>query len=145
VVQAGSVENEMVQNLDFAQTMLEAADINAPNDMQGNSNIRLLKGNKNEWNRNAVYYHYYEYPSVHMVKRHYGIVSKEYKLVHFYYDVDEWELYDRLNDPLEMNNVFDDPAYSEVIAELKIELDDMRKLYKDSPELDRKYIEMYEN
>lgn len=145
VVQAGSVENEMVQNLDFAQTMLEAANIAAPDDMQGQSIIPLLKGDNDTWTRDAVYYHYYEYPSVHMVKRHYGIVSKEYKLVHFYYDVDEWELYDRLKDPLEMNNVFDDPNYSDIIAELKIELNEMRELYKDSPELDRKYIEMYEN
>ena len=87
-IKAGSVENEMVQNLDFAQTLLEAASINPPDDMQGESLLSLLKGEKDKWNREAVYYHYYEYPSVHMVKRHYGIVTKEFKLAHFYYDVD---------------------------------------------------------
>ena len=138
----GTTENEMVQNLDFAQTFLEAAGIVAPNDMQGKSLMPLLKGEKEDWNRDGVYYHYYEYPSVHMVKRHYGIVTKEYKLVHFYYDVDEWELYDREKDPNEMNNVYNDSEYAEVVTDLKAKLQDMRKQYKDSPELDQKYIDM---
>ncbi len=143
VVKPGSVENEMVQNLDFAQTMLAAAGINAPDDMQGESLIPLLKGEKDQWNREAVYYHYYEYPAVHMVKRHYGIVTKNYKLAHFYYDVDEWELYDRLKDPGEMNNVYNDPAYTEVVQELTKKLVDLRVHYKDSPESDQKYIDLY--
>ena len=142
-IKAGSIENEMVQNLDFAQTFLSAAEITPPSDMQGESLMPLLLGKKEEWNRDAVYYHYYEYPSVHMVKRHYGIVTKEYKLAHFYYDVDEWELYDRLNDPTEMNNVFSDPKYAEVVTQLQSDLDDLRIKYKDSPELDQQYIEKY--
>ena len=101
--------------------------------------------NDKNWTRDAVYYHYYEYPSVHMVKRHYAIVTKEFKLIHFYYDVDEWELYDRLKDPQEMNNVYTDPAYSEVVEELHGKLKELRIKYKDSPELDQKYIEMYDN
>ena len=141
----GTTEDQMVQNLDFAQTFLEAAGINAPDDMQGESLIPLLTGQKESWNRDAVYYHYYEYPSVHMVKRHYGIVTKEYKLVHFYYDVDEWELYDRLKDPNEINNVYDNPSYAEIVKELKQELEEQRKKYKDSPELDKKYIDLYQN
>jgi len=143
VVQQGSVEHEMVQNLDFAQTILDMAGIQAPEDMQGESIIPLLKNDKSNWNRDAVYYHYYEYPAVHMVKRHYGIVSKEYKLIHFYHDVDEWELYDRIKDPNEMNNVYNDPKYANVITKLKKELTDLRKKYKDSPELDQKYINLY--
>ncbi|SKB71003.1 sulfatase family protein [Maribacter arcticus] len=145
VVKPGSVENEMVQNLDFAQTMLEAVGIKPPNDMQGESLIPLLKGNKKDWTRDAVYYQYYEYPSVHMVKRHYGIVSKEFKLVHFYYDVDEWELYDRLNDPNEMNNVYNDPAYADTVKKLKKDLIALRIKYKDSPEQDQKYIDKYKS
>ena len=78
-----------------------------------------------------------------MVKRHYGIVTKEYKLAHFYYDVDEWELYDRLKDPQEMNNVYDNPEYADVIATLKVDLAELRIKYKDSEELDQKYIELY--
>jgi arylsulfatase A-like enzyme len=142
VVKAGSVNNEMVQNLDFAQTLLEAADIKAPVDMQGESLIPLLKGNNEKWTRDAVYYHYYEYPSVHMVKRHYGIVTKEYKLVHFYYDVDEWELYDRIKDPQEMTNVYNDSSYADILKNLKSKLAELRLKYKDSKELDQKYIEL---
>ncbi|WP_324025526.1 sulfatase [Maribacter sp. BPC-D8] len=145
VVKPGSVENEMVQNLDFAQTMLEAVGITPPSDMQGESLIPLLKGEKDKWTRDAVYYQYYEYPSVHMVKRHYGIVNKEFKLVHFYYDVDEWELYDRLNDPNEMNNVYHDPAYAATVKKLTADLVEMRKYYKDSPEQDQKYIDKYKS
>jgi arylsulfatase A-like enzyme len=141
----GTTTEEMVQNLDFAQTFLEAAHIEAPTDMQGESLIPLLKGNNSQWNREAVYYHYYEYPASHMVKRHYGIVTKEFKLVHFYYDVDEWELYDRNKDPQEMTNVYDDPAYSATVAKLHKELKELRVKYKDSPELDKKYIDISAN
>jgi arylsulfatase A-like enzyme len=90
VVTANTTEEELVQNLDFAQTFLEIAGITAPNDMQGESLVSLLKGEKDKWTREAVYYHYYEYPAEHAVKRHYGIATKKYKLIHFYFDVDEW-------------------------------------------------------
>ncbi len=138
-----SKSDEMVQNLDFAQTFLDAAGIEAPEDMQGESLIPLLKGDVDKWDREEVYYHYYEYPAVHMVKRHYGIVTREYKLVHFYYDVDEWELYDRKKDTLEMTSVYDDPAYADVVKDLKIRLTDLRVKYLDSEELDQKFIDMY--
>ena len=140
----GSTNDEMVQNLDFAQTLLEVADIKAPEDMQGESLLSLLKG-EDTWTREAVYYHYYEYPAVHMVKRHFGIVSKAYKLVHFYYDVDEWELYDRMKDPSELNNVYDDPAYASIVTQLKLELKEMRIKYQDSEQLDQKFIEVYQD
>lgn len=143
VVQPGSTNNEMVQNLDFAPTLLEAAGIEVPSDMQGESLLPILKGEDDAWNRDAVYYHYYEYPAVHMVKRHYGVVTKEYKLAHFYFDVDEWELYDRKKDPKELNNVYDDPEYAEVVAELKEKLSELRVKYKDSAELDQKFIDQY--
>ncbi len=144
VITPGTVNTQMVQNLDFAQTFLEAAGITPPDDMQGESLIPLFEG-KTENFRDAVYYHYYEYPAVHMVKRHYGIVTEDYKLVHFYYDIDEWELYDRKKDPHELHNVYDDPDYAKVVANLKRRLDELRVKYKDSPELDKKFIELYEN
>ena len=134
----------MVQNLDFAQTFLEAAKIEAPTGMQGESLVPLLQGNLNDWEREAVYYHYYEYPGPHMVKRHYAIVTTEYKLVHFYYDVDEWELYDRKKDPQEMKNVYADPAYAHIVTMLNEGLNEMRIRYNDSPALDKKYIDIYE-
>lgn len=140
-----AVESTMVQNLDFAPTFLEAADIEIPSDMQGKSLVPLLKGEWENWDRSAVYYHYYEYPSYHMVKRHYGIVTEDYKLIHFYYDIDEWELYDRKNDPQEMNNVYDHSDYQEVVSQLHSQLSELRKYYGDSTALDEKYIEMFKD
>ncbi len=144
VIKPGITSDEMVQNLDFAETFLEAAGIDVPSDMQGESFMPLLKGDTAAWTRDAVYYHYYEYPSVHMVKRHYGIATKKYKLIHFYYDVDEWELYDRINDPNEMKNVYDDPDYADVRKMMKKKLIEIRKKYKDSDELDQKFIKVSE-
>jgi arylsulfatase A-like enzyme len=144
VIKAGSVSDEMVQNLDFAPTFLQAAGIPVPPDMQGESIVPLLKGQDDQWDRQAVYYHYYEYPAVHMVKRHYGIVTKEFKLVHFYYDIDEWELYDRLNDPMEMQNEYSNPQYAAVVDSLKQALAQLRVKYKDSEQLDQMYIKKYE-
>ncbi len=76
-IQPGVTHEEMVQNLDFAQTFLEAAGIAAPEDMQGESLVPVLTGEK-EKVRDAAYYHYYEYPSEHDVKRHYAIVTRKY-------------------------------------------------------------------
>ncbi len=142
VIQPGSKNSNMVQNLDFAQTFLDAAGIKAPSDMQGESLIPLFKGKGKNF-REAAYYHYYEYPGIHMVKRHYGIVTEKYKLVHFYYDIDEWELYDRTLDKNEMKNVYHDPAYAKIKAELHKKLTGLRKKYKDSEELDKMYIQKY--
>lgn len=144
-ITAGTTEAEMVQNLDFAQTFLEIAGIKAPDDMQGKSMVPLLKGEKKLWERDAIYYHYYEYPAEHAVKRHYGIATKQYKLIHFYYDVDEWELYDRTNDPNETNNVYENPNYGDIIKELKEKLEDLRTQYKDSDSLNNYYIQIYKD
>ena len=103
----------MVQNLDFAQTFLDAAQIQAPEDMQGESLLPLLKQEEG-WNREEVYYHYYEYPAEHMVNRHYALVNKEYKLIHYYFATDEWVLIDRMKDPLEQQNFYNDPASSAI-------------------------------
>ena len=143
VITAGITEDEMVQNLDFAQTFLEMAGIVAPGDMQGESLLPLLNGEKELWTRDAVYYHYYEYPAEHAVKRHYGVATKEYKLMHFYHDVDQWELYDRINDPSELNNIYNDPDSADKVIQLKKKLNEIRTYYKDSDALNRKFIEKY--
>lgn len=144
VIEAGSQNTQMVQNLDFAPTLLSAAGVDVPADMQGENLIPLFQGDT-EGFRDAVYYHYYEYPSVHMVKRHYAIVNEDYKLVHFYHDVDEWELYDRKKDPQEMKNVYADPEYATIVTDLKNRLAEMRIYYKDSPQLDQTYIAKYKD
>ncbi|MCK5443576.1 MAG: sulfatase [Maribacter sp.] len=145
VISPGTTEDEMVQNLDFAQTFLEVAGVISPDDMQGESLVPLLKREKEKWNRDAVYYHYYEYPAEHAVKRHYGIATKDYKLIHFYYDVDKWELYDQKKDPQEMNNVYDNPDYSQIVGEMKQKLETLRTKYKDSDERSNSYIQLYKD
>ena len=139
----GGKSDAMVQNLDFAQTFLDAAGIEAPEDMQGESMIPLLTGEPEKWTRDAVYYHYYEYPAEHMVNRHYAIVTKEYKLIHYYFVEDQWELIDRKKDPQELTNVYNDPAYAEIKKDLHIRLEKLREKYGDSSELSQSYIDRY--
>jgi arylsulfatase A-like enzyme len=122
----------MVLNLDLAETFLDAAGVTIPGDMQGMSLIPLLRGEKPDTWRNAIYYHYYEYPVVHMVKRHYGIRTERYKLIHFYYDIDEWELYDLLNDPNELNNLYGKEGFEMIASDLRKKLEDLRVQYKDT-------------
>ncbi len=139
VIKPGSVNNQLVQNLDFAPTLLDAAGVKIPTDMQGQSMMTLFRGETKNF-RDAAYYHYYEYPGVHAIKRHYAIVTARYKLIHFYHDVDEWELYDRQTDPHELKSVYNDPAYAAVQAKLHKDLVALRIKYKDSKELDEFYI-----
>ncbi len=138
-IRAGSVSDEMVQNLDFAQTFLEIAGVDAPKDMQGESLLPVLTETGN-WNREAVYYHYYEYPAEHMVNRHYALVSKDYKLIHYYFALDEWELFDRKKDPNELHNVYVDPDYQNIRIQLHKDLDNLRAKYKDNDSISQGYI-----
>lgn len=123
---------EMVQNIDYAPTFLELAGVKVPDDIQGVSLLPLLKGEKPAGWRRSLYYHFYEYPAEHMVKRHYGVRTDRYKLIHFYNDIDAWELYDLEKDPAEMHNVINDPAYSEVLADMQAELKKLQIQYNDT-------------
>lgn len=141
-IKAGTKTGALVQNLDFAPTFLDYAGIDAPEEMQGESFRALISGKDTSW-RDAVYYTYYEYPAEHMVKRHYGVSTKRYKLIHFYYDVDEWELYDLEKDPHEMKSVYDDPDYKEVQDQMHKKLDSIRSFYGDSDEMNEKYLKAF--
>lgn len=141
-IKGGTVIDGLVQNLDFAPTLLDYAGVEIPGDMQGESFRKLVNGSSTEW-RDAVYYTYYEYPAVHMVKRHYGIATDRYKLMHFYYDIDEWEMYDLKEDPNEMRNVYNDSAYADVREKLRMKLSELRKKYGDSDSLDQHYLDAY--
>lgn len=122
---------EMVQNIDYAPTFLEIAGVEKPADMQGVSLMPLLRGETPENWRNSLYYHYYEYPAEHSVKRHYGVRNDRYKLIHFYNDIDEWELYDLANDPFEMNNIYGQPGTEKVTSEMMNELKTLQEQYDD--------------
>ena len=139
-IKPGTTISKLVQNLDFAPTFLDYANIEIPKEIQGESFRKLVSGETSEW-RDAVYYTYYEYPAVHMVKRHYGIATERYKLIHFYYDIDEWEMYDLEKDPSEMRSVYNDPAYADVQKMMHERLTELRTKYGDSDELNQKFIQ----
>ncbi len=129
VTTPGSEVGQLVQNLDFAQTFLDLAGVEAPGDMQGRSLVPLLAGESPADWRTSVYYHYYEWfgpGSTHDVQRHCGVRTDRYKLVH-YYLIDEWELFDLESDPHEMSSVHADPKYAAVFLEMQRELGRLRR------------------
>ena len=141
VTDPGSKNHDLVQNLDYAQTFLEMAGAPQPDDMQGKSMVPLLKGqtpkDPSAW-RSAIYYHYYEYPSVHQVPRHYGIRTQTHKLMKFYQFGEEWEMYDLENDPDELTNIYGKAEHAKVQAELKKQLDGLREHYDDTSDVSEK-------
>jgi len=141
VIPAGSVNGDLVSNLDFAPTFLDLAGMPAPQDMQGESLLPLLQGKIHPNWRESVYYHYYEYPAVHMTKRHNGVRTQRYKLMHFYHDIDAWELYDLKKDPQELLNVYADPNYAEIGEDLKSEMTRLQELYRDPDSLAQELLQ----
>ena len=141
VTKPGSKNSDLVSNLDFGETFLEAAGVPVPAEMQGRSMVPVLQGKTpKEW-RKSFYYHYYEYPAVHSVARHYAVVTERYKLVHFYEPAfDYWELFDLKKDPRELTSVYNQPEYAKVQRELQVELRRLRAELKvpvkDPPEAD---------
>jgi arylsulfatase A-like enzyme len=131
VAKPGSVNANIVSNLDFAETFLEAAGVPVPAEMQGRSLVPLLNGTTpTDW-RTSFYYHYYEYPGPHAVRRHYAVVTERHKLIRFYETPgDYWELFDLKTDPKEMTNVFGKPEYAKVQKELEEELARLRTSLK---------------
>ncbi|SHF01747.1 Sulfatase [Mariniphaga anaerophila] len=129
--QKGEIQ-ELVQNIDYAPTFLDMAGVEVPGEVQGKSLKELLQGNKASAWRDAVYYHYYDFPNEHMVKKHYGIRTERYKLIHFYDDIDEWELYDLETDPDEMNNLIHSEQHVATVARLKKELKKLQEQYGDT-------------
>jgi arylsulfatase A-like enzyme len=127
VVKPESVNRDLVSNLDFAETLLDAAGMAVPAEMQGRSLVPLLQGTTPADWRKSFYYHYYEFPGPHNVARHYGVVTERYKLVHFYEPaVSSWELFDLEKDPLELRSVFGQPDYAQTQKELEGELARLR-------------------
>ena len=142
-IKAGSTSSAICMSIDFAPTFLDYAGVDIPDDIQGQSLVPVLnnEGNAPEDWRQWAYYHYYEYPAEHSVKRHYGLRTPDYKLIRFYNDIQEWELYDMKADPHEMHNVYGDPAYREIQDRLTTQLRDVQTLYGDTdPEEQEKVL-----
>ena len=130
-VKPGSVNKDLVQNLDFAETFLEIAGAEVPSDMQGRSLAPLLAGNTPDDWRKSIYYHYWEFPGAHSVRRHYGVRTDRHKLIHYYRE-NEWELFDLETDPREMKSVYGEADYADVQKQLTAELTRLRTHYRDS-------------
>jgi arylsulfatase A-like enzyme len=131
LAEKGSVCDAMVLNIDLAPTILDLCGVAIPGSMQGRSLRPLLSGTvPGDW-RSAIYYHYSEYPAWHDVKKHYGIRTDRFKLIHFYDDIDAWELYDLARDPHELHNLFSSPGYDSVTTLLKEQLEALRTSFGD--------------
>ena len=124
---------------DFAATFLDYANTPIPEDIQGESFREVVSGESDDW-RDAIYYTYYEYPGEHNVQRHHGIRTDRYKLIHFYYDSDTWELYDLESDPTEMDNLYGSPEYAAVQKQMHKKLIEVREKYGDSDEIDKGHL-----
>jgi uncharacterized sulfatase len=131
-IKSGQEDTHLVLNIDFAPTLLDFAGIPVPPQMQGISLRPLLSGDAAPDWRREIYYHYYEYPGWHMVKKHYGIRTERYKLIHFYDDIDAWELYDLRQDPAEMRNRFDEPAYKPLADSLTGKMTHLIEVFGDT-------------
>jgi arylsulfatase A-like enzyme len=130
VVKAGSRPTPLVQNIDYAPTFVELAGGQVPDGLHGRSLVPILRNVFADW-RKSIYYHYYD-PG-HGVAKHYGVRTDRYTLAYFY-ETKEWELFDNEKDPQQMRSVYADPAYADIVQELKAELTSLRALYKDNGE-----------
>ncbi len=129
-IKPGSVNTNMVQTIDYAPTILDAAGIKIPGFMQGLSLVPTITGKEKIIPRHNLYYHFYEYKADHTVLQHLGVRGERYKLIYFY-PVDEWELYDLETDPQEQKNLINSAAHQEILKQMKLELLSLRNKYDD--------------
>ena len=131
VTKPGTVNKDLVSNLDFAETFLDVAGAQIPAEMQGRSLVPILRGQKPADWRTSFYYQYYEWPVPHRVRPHYGVITDRYKLVRFYgTGEDYWEMFDREKDPLELKSVYNDPEYRTTRVQLEKEITRLRQELK---------------
>jgi len=135
VVKAGTINNDITSNIDFAPTLLDIAHIKTSTKMQGKSFATLFSGKTPKNWRQSMYYHYYEWPFWHHVQPHYGIRTQKYTLAHFYYNIDVWELYDLEKDPTQIHNIYNDPQYTNIVSNLKSQLKDLMIEYDNNKSL----------
>jgi arylsulfatase A-like enzyme len=133
-VKPGTKLDEMVLNLDMAPTLLEIAGVSVPTEMQGKSMLPLAEGKANVAWRKDWLYEYYEYPGFENVRPCRGVRTDRYKLIHFFIEPQEFELYDLQTDPDEMNNLFGKSGYEDLTAHLKERLAALRAETNDTYE-----------
>ncbi|ATL46418.1 sulfatase [Chitinophaga caeni] len=130
-IKPGSVVNDMVLNIDWGPTLMDAAGLKASPTMQGESFLPIVTGKSYKNWRKAAFYHYYEYPEPHHVAPHFGVRTGKYTLIRFYGPHNDWELYDLKKDPTQVHNVYNDPAYAATKKALTASLQQLIKKYDD--------------
>ena len=133
-IRAGSRSDAMGLNVDFAPTFLEAAGIRVPGEMQGRSLLPVFRGRAPASWRTSMYYRYYHDPGHHNTRAHYGVRTPTHKLIHFW-TKDQWELFDLVNDPMEMHNLYGQPGQEQLTATLKAELTRLKTEVRDEDQL----------
>lgn len=131
-IRAGTRIKAPVQNVDLAPTFLDYARLPKRDAIQGRSLREVVDGRPPADWRKDIYYHYYEYPAFHSVRAHYGVKSDRYKLIRFYGDINQWEIFDLASDPREMHNRINDPRLQGRIAAMKRRLQALRQQYRDN-------------
>jgi len=137
VIKPGSTQSAQALNVDFAPTFMDIAGLPVPADMQGRSLVPLMKGTRPADWRTSWYYRYYHDPGDHNTRSHYGVRTETHKLIYFW-KKDQWECYDLIKDPLELHNIYSDPASAELVANLKKELYRLKKEVKDDDQFAEK-------
>lgn len=135
MIRPGTTDQEMVLNVDVGPTILHLAGVEVPPEMDGISMKPLLEGKSVPW-RDDFLYEYYEYPAVHMVRKNRGIRTKRWKYIHYFEEPEEFELYDIQNDPYEVNNLYANPAYRDVVAQLRERMTELRRELRDPDLID---------
>jgi arylsulfatase A-like enzyme len=133
-IKPGTRSDAMALNLDFAPTFLDAAGLPVPADMQGRSLLPVLRGRTPADWRTSMYYRYYHDPGDHNTRAHYGVRTRTHKLIYFW-KKDQWELFDLLNDPYELHNLYGQPGQDALTATLKAELARLKKAAQDDDQL----------
>jgi arylsulfatase A-like enzyme len=134
VIKPGTQTAAMGLNVDFAPTFLEATGLPVPAEMQGHSLLALMRGRSPAGWRTSMYYRYYHDPGDHNTRAHYGVRTLTHKLIYFW-KKDQWELFDLVNDPAEMHNLYGEPAHQRTVAMLKAELERLKRLVRDENQL----------
>ena len=133
-IPAGTRSDAIALNIDFAPTFLDVAGLPPSPEMQGRSMRPLFRGRTPAAWRTSMYYRYYHDPGDHNTRAHYGVRTRTHKLIYFW-KKNQWELFDLVNDPYELHNLYGEPGTEALTAELKTELARLKREVRDDDQL----------
>ena len=133
-IKPGTKSDAIALNIDFAPTLLEIAGLPIPAEMQGRSLLSVFRGRTPADWRTSMYYRYYHDPGDHNTRAHYGVRTRTHKLIHFW-KKNQWELFDLVNDPYELHNLYGEPGQDAQTSALKVELARLKSVVRDDDQL----------